>query len=265
MNVQRSNRTGPQPERIERYEQLVVEIYPTRQAMGQAAARTVAHSMQETIARHGRVAMIFAAAPSQNEFLAALATEPDLDWTRVIAFHLDEYLGLPPDAPQNFGNFLRARLFDQVRPGVVHYLNGSAPNPDAEARRYSELLTANPLDIACLGIGENGHLAFNDPAVADFADPQTVKLVEIDEVSRLQQVHDGCFACLTDVPTRALTVTIPPLIAAKAVFCVVPAPSKAIAVRNALCGPIATSCPASILRRHERAVLYLDRDSARLI
>jgi glucosamine-6-phosphate deaminase len=265
MNATGSFNSGPQPGRVAQYDRLAVEIYPTRLAAGQAAARAVAQSMRMHLTSHNRVAMVFAAAPSQNEFLAALAEEPDLDWKRVIAFHLDEYLGLPSDAAQNFGSFLRSRLFDLVKPGVVHYLDGNVPDSDAEARRYSKLLAANPLDIACLGIGENGHLAFNDPAVADFVDPERVKIVEIDEVSRLQQVHDGCFARLEDVPTRALTVTIPPLVGATVVSCVVPGPSKGIAVRDALCGPIATSCPASILRRHEHATLYLDPDSAQLM
>ena len=265
MNAPDSFNSDCQPVRAGRCDRLAVEIYPTRQAMGQAAARAVAHYMRENLASHEYVAMIFAAAPSQNEFLAALAEEPDLDWARVIAFHMDEYIGLPPNAPENFGQFLRTRLFDRVKPGVVYYLNGNAPKPEEEARRYSELLAANPLDIACLGIGENGHLAFNDPPVADFADPERVKIVEIDEVSRLQQVHDGCFARLEDVPNRALTVTIPPLIGARIVSCVVPSPSKANAVRNTLHGPIATTCPASILRQHEQAILYLDQDSAGLI
>jgi glucosamine-6-phosphate deaminase len=260
-----STGTGTHPDRVDRFDRLAVEIYLTRLAMGQAAARAVANRIRKCFEIQDRVAIVFAAAPSQIEFLAALAQEKDLDWMRVIAYHLDEYVGLPANAPQNFGNFLRERLFDIVKPGLVHYLNGNAADPEAEARRYSALLAANPVDIACLGIGENGHLAFNDPPVADFADPESVKIVEVDDVSRLQQIHDGCFARLEDVPNRALTVTIPPLIAAPAVYCVVPAPSKAVAVRNTLLGPIATTCPASILRRHEQAVLYLDQDSSRLV
>jgi glucosamine-6-phosphate deaminase len=257
--------TDAAPERVAHFDNLRVEIYPNRQLLGEAAARAVAARVRDLLARQDRVAMIFAAAASQSEFLAALAVAPDLDWRRVVAFHLDEYLGLAPDAPQNFGNFLRARIFDRVRPGTVHYLNGNAPDPHAEAARYAALLAAHPLDVACVGIGENGHLAFNDPPVADFADPRAVKLVEIDEISRNQQVHDGAFARLEDVPRLALTVTIPPIVGARHLSCVVPAPAKAPAVRDTLLGPIATSCPASILRRHEHAVLYLDRDSARLL
>jgi glucosamine-6-phosphate deaminase len=253
------------PERVERFDSLVVEVHPDRRALGQAAGRAVARRMRQELAGRDRIALMFAAAPSQNEFLATLVAESDLDWSRVIAFHMDEYIGLPSTAPQSFGNFLRSRLFDRLKPGVVHFLDGNAPDPEAEARRYAELMRTQPLDIACVGIGENGHLAFNDPPIADFADPLAVKIVEMDDISRLQQVHDGAFARVEDVPRRALTVTIPPLVGARLVSAVVPGPTKTAAVRDTLLGPIATTCPASILRRHPNAVLYLDRESAGLI
>lgn len=256
---------APEPDWEARFGRVLVRAYRTRSAMGQAAAKTVADQMRRLLADKEHVAMVFAAAPSQEEFLAALVEEPDLAWDRVVAFHLDEYVGLSPDAPQGFGNFLRARLFDRVRPGAVNYLDGNAPDLAFEAARYSHLLATHPLDIACVGIGENGHIAFNDPPVADFADPVAVKVVELDPVCRAQQVHDGCFARLEEVPTRALTLTVPGIVAATWVSCVVPASSKAQAVRDTLRGPVAPSCPASILRRHERATLYLDRDSASLV
>jgi glucosamine-6-phosphate deaminase len=221
--------------------------------------------MRQELAARDRIAVMFASAPSQNEFLATLVAETDIDWSRVVAFHMDEYIGLAPDAPQSFANFLRLRLFDRVNPGVVHYLDGAATDPLAEARRYAQLLAAHPLDIACVGIGENGHLAFNDPWVADFDDPVGVKIVEIDEISRHQQVHDGTFARFEDVPPVALTVTMPPIVGARLVSAVVPGPTKARAIRDTLRGPIATSCPASILRRHPNARLAIDRDSAALI
>lgn len=265
MTSRASSNSGPRPERVEQSDRLVIEVYRSRHEMGQAAAVTVARHMRQALARNDRVRMIFAAAPSQNEFLAALAAEPDLDWQRVIAFHMDEYLGLPREATQAFGTFLRIRLFDRVQPSTIHYLDGTSPNPEAEAQRYGALLAANPLDIACVGIGENGHLAFNDPPVADFNDPRPVKIVEVDEVSRLQQVHDGCFKDIADVPRRALTVTIPPLVGARVISCVVPGPTKAHAVHDTLHGPITTRCPASILRRHPQAILYLDPGSAHLI
>jgi glucosamine-6-phosphate deaminase len=219
--------------------------------------------MREALAGGGRVRMAFAAAPSQEEFLAALVTEPELDWARVTAFQLDEYVGLPAEAPERFGHFLRTRLFDQVRPGEVHLI-GAAANAAAateECRRYADLLAAAPLDIVCLGIGENGHLAFNDPPVADFLDPARVKLVELDDACRRQQVNDGCFPTLAQVPTHAITLTIPTLLSGAMLSAVVPGPAKRVAVRRTLSGPIETACPASILRTHPACTLYLDPNS----
>ncbi|HLZ09923.1 MAG TPA: glucosamine-6-phosphate deaminase [Chloroflexota bacterium] len=253
------------PDRVERFENLLVEIHPDRRALGRAAGRAAARRMRQELAGHDRIAVMFAAAPSQNEFLATLGAESDLDWSRVIAFHMDEYIGLPAGALQSFGHYLRSRLFDRVKPGVIHFLDGNATDPEAEARRYADLLKAQPLDLAFVGIGENGHLAFNDPPIADFADPLAVKIVEMDDISRLQQVHDGAFARVDEMPRRALTVTIPPLVGARMVSATVPGPTKITAIRDTLRGPIASTCPASILRRHRNAVLYLDRDSAALI
>jgi glucosamine-6-phosphate deaminase len=206
--------------------------------------------------------MGFASPPSQNEFLYELREIPGIDWKRVTAFHLDEYVGLPNTAPQNFGQFLRVRLFEKVRPGTVHYLDGTAEDLGAECVRYGSLLENHPFDIACIGIGENGHIAFNDPPVADFNDPQLVKVVDLDLMSRQQQVHDGCFKDLESVPKKALTLTIPAIFSARFVYCMVPAPSKAEAVKKTLEGPIGIACPATILRRHENATLFLDKDSA---
>src|SRR4051812_13473984 len=166
--------------------------------MGAAAAVEVDTAMREALARQPAVRMVFASAPSQNELLDALSTMPDLDWSRVTVFQLDEYLGLPPDAPASFGRYLRERLFDRVRPGSVQLIDGAAA-PASEARRYADLLAAAPLDVICLGIGENGHLAFNDPP-ADFDDPNLVKSVPLDDASRQQQVNDGCFPALDAVP-----------------------------------------------------------------
>lgn len=255
----------PSVERTIKADELTVEIYPDRAAMGAAAARDVAARMKEIIARKGKVTMVFAAAPSQNEFLANLTQDDGIDWDKVVAFHLDEYVGLPPDAPQGFGNFLRRNLFDKVRPGVVYFMNGNAPDIELECRRYGDALAANPLDIACIGIGENGHLAFNDPPVADFDDPKAVKVVELDETCRMQQVNDGCFTKIERVPKRALTMTIPAILSAKQVYCMVPGPTKAQAVKCTIQDPISTECPASVLRRYPSATLYLDRASAKLI
>lgn len=244
-------------------DRLKVKIFPDRRALGKAAGQAVAERMREILRAKPRLFAVFASAPSQNEFLEELAQSPNIDWKRVVAFHLDEYVGLPTTSHQSFAQFLREKLFEKVRPGAVHYLDGMAEDLEAECLRYETLLETHPFDIACIGIGENGHIAFNDPPVADFNDKRLVKVVDLDLASREQQVHDGCFNELGQVPKRALTLTIPAIMAARFVYCMVPAPSKAEAVKRTLEGPIATSCPASILRRHENVVLFLDADSAR--
>jgi glucosamine-6-phosphate deaminase len=246
-------------------EKLKVMVFPDRKSMGKAAGQTVAAKMIDLLKKKKELFMVFASAPSQNEFLEELSQSPGIDWKRVVAFHLDEYVGLPGEAPQNFGYFLRIRLFDKVHPGKVYYINGMAKDLEAECKRYSSLLKDHPFDIACVGIGENGHLAFNDPPVADFHDPLSVKVVELDPISREQQVHDKTFPDIEGVPRKAITLTIPTVFSAGFIYCMVPAPTKAEAVRKTLEDPISTSCPATILRRHENAVLFLDQDSARLI
>lgn len=245
----------------ETVDSLDVHVYADRAAMGVAAARDVAATMRDLLATRERVRMIFAAAPSQDEFLAALSNASALDWSRVTAFHMDEYLELLPEAPQRFGNFLRMHLFDRVHPGIVHFID-SANETAAECARYGALLREAPMDVVCLGIGENGHIAFNDPPVADFDDPEVIKPVELDLPCKRQQVNDGCFATIGDVPSHALTLTIPMLLSGAYLSCVVPGLAKQQAVHDTLRGPITTACPASILRRHPACVLSLDRDSA---
>lgn len=242
-----------------------VQIYQSRQSMGEAAAKTVARKMMETIRRRGRTSMVFASAPSQEEFLAYLSRMEGIEWSKVIAFHLDEYIGLPAGAPQSFGRFLAERLFCKVKVGQVYYLDGNTEDPGKEASRYAGLLRENSLNIACVGIGENGHIAFNDPHVADFYDPLLVKVVELDGICRQQQVNDGCFASIDEVPARALTLTMSTIYNAECIFAVVPAPSKAEAVRKTVRGPISTSCPASVLRKHQEATIFLDQDSSSLL
>lgn len=243
---------------------LPVRIYDTRRNMGEAAAADVAACIRELLAVKQEIYMIFAAAPSQNEFLAALAVAPGIEWGRIHALHMDEYVGLPADAPQGFGNFLRAAIFDKVPFASVDYI-GTGSDSDETCRRYAALLQGIQVDIVCMGIGENGHIAFNDPPVADFNDPLTVKKVALDETCRLQQVHDGCFARIEEVPRYAVTLTVPTMFRARYIFCIVPAPTKANAVRATVCGPISEQCPASILRTHEHAILYTDSDSAALL
>lgn len=243
---------------------LPVRIYDTRRNMGEAAAADVAACIRELLAVKQEIYMIFAAAPSQNEFLAALAATPGIEWNRIHALHMDEYVGLPADAPQGFGNFLRAAIFGQVPFASVDYI-GTESDPDETCRRYAALLQGIQVDIVCMGIGENGHIAFNDPPVADFNDPLTIKKVALDETCRLQQVHDGCFARIEEVPRYAVTLTVPTMFRARYIFCIVPAPTKANAVRATVRGPISEQCPASILRTHEHAILYTDSDSAALL
>jgi glucosamine-6-phosphate deaminase len=229
--------------------------------MGRAAAADIGVALRDRLARQNTVRMIFAAAPSQTELLDALARERDIDWRRVTAFHMDEYLGLPADAPERFGAWLTRHFFSHVAFGAVHLI-GQEPDPDREATRYAALLAEASIDIICLGIGVNGHLAFNDPPVADLHDTKQVKIVELDAVCRQQQVDDGCFPTLADVPTYAITLTIPRLLDADQLFCVVPGASKRAAVERSLYGPIGAACPASALRTHPRCALYLDQESA---
>lgn len=236
-------------------------IYSTRTEMGTAAAERVSHRIGELLKEQATVNMIFAAAPSQNEFLAALLEER-VDWSRVRGFHMDEYIGLRPFAEQAFGNFLRHRLFDKAPFLSVDYIDGNAVDAAAECLRYSKLLQRYPPDIVCMGIGENGHIAFNDPPVADFADPLMVKVVELDGSCRRQQVNDGCFASLQEVPTHAITLTVPALMAGRYVYCMVPGKLKAEAVYNTLKQEIAAAYPSTILRRQAKAELFLDEDSA---
>jgi glucosamine-6-phosphate deaminase len=233
-----------------------VETLPSRAAMGRAAATAVADELRRRLAVQQDVRVVFAAAPSQREFLDALVEAPGLDWPRVAAFHMDEYLGLPPGAPQRFGAWLRTAIFDRV-PLRPHFL--------ADPGDYAELLAAAPIDLVCLGIGDNGHIAFNDPPVADFHDPADVKVVELDPECRQQQVDDGCFDTLDEVPHRAITLTVPRLLAADRLFCVVPGPRKAEAVRRTLLGPIGEACPATALRHHSDCSLFLDADAAALV
>jgi glucosamine-6-phosphate deaminase len=241
-------------------DQLKVRVYPNRQAMGHAAGVDIAAQIRQLQGRQLKVRMIFAAAPSQNETLTTLSAAPDIDWSRIIAFHMDEYLGLGEDAPQRFGTFLRRHLFDRVHPGQVHLINSSNA-PAEECRRYSDLLNQAPIDIVCLGIGENGHIAFNDPPVANFSDPQTIKVVELDDDCRQQQVNDGCFPNFAAVPTHALSLTIPTLMAGHHLFCSVPGSTKRKAVEATLNAPVSTACPSTILRTHADCTLYVDTDS----
>lgn len=241
---------------------MLVKAYETRKEMGQAAAAEATQALREVIDARGVCNVIFAAAPSQNEFLDALC-ESDVDWSKVNAFHMDEYIGLSEDAPQGFGNFLKRAIFQRVPFRHVYTIQGGAEDIDGEIARYSALLQDNPPDLVFMGIGENGHIAFNDPHVAHFDDVCSMRAVELDETCRRQQVNDGCFAALEQVPTHALTLTVPTLVSAARLFCMVPAATKADAVGKTVLGEIRETVPASILRMHSCATLYIDRDSGR--
>lgn len=246
-------------------EKLSVFIFGDRPSMGAHAAQEVSMKIKDLLKKKNEINMIFAAAPSQNEFLAALIADKSIEWNRINAFHMDEYIGLDKNAPQGFGNFLKEHIFDKVSFKSVQYINGQASDYNEECKRYSSLLKESPTDIVCLGIGENGHIAFNDPHVADFKDPVLVKVVELDGKCRQQQVNDGCFSNLANVPEKAFTLTIPALTAASWMYCIVPAKTKAEAVYNTINGSISEKCPASILRMKEGARLYIDKDSASLL
>jgi glucosamine-6-phosphate deaminase len=249
-----------QPLQTKTVDRLHVRIYENRAELGKAAGSHVADKMKELLHSSGRIRMVFAAAPSQNEFLQTLKSTEGIDWSRVTVFHMDEYIGLAREAPQRFGTFLCERLFDEVKPGKVHLIDSSG-DIDEECRRYAGLLGEAPIDIVCLGIGENGHIAFNDPPVADFNEKSLVKSVELDQPCRQQQVNDGCFASLQDVPTQALTLTIPALFSGAHLYCIVPGKTKTAAVHRTLNGSVSTECPSTILRQHPDCTLYLDTDS----
>ena len=246
-------------------DKLEVQIYENRTLMGEAAARDIKAKIAELLSEKSEINMIFAAAPSQNDVLKSLVEDKEIEWNRVNAYHMDEYIGLDKDAPQGFGNFLKEHIFGLVSFKSVNYIDITATDPEAEAERYGKLLKENPTDIVIMGIGENGHIAFNDPPVADFKDEKWVKPVKLDEICRQQQVNDGCFASLDKVPMHAMTLTVPTLVKAPYLFCIVPAPTKAKAVYETLNGSIDEHCPASILRTHNNAVLYLDNESSKLL
>lgn len=240
-------------------------IFSTREEMGEFAAYDIAGMIKAMLASKPTINVMFAAAPSQSDMLGDLAADTSIDWSRVNAFHMDEYIGLAADAPQGFGNFLSNAIFDKKPFASVNLINPVASDAQQEALRYEELLKANPLDICLLGVGENGHIAFNDPPVADFNDSRLVKVIELEQKCRMQQVNDGCFSSIDEVPTHALTVTVPALLSASAMFCVVPNERKAQGVADMLQGPIGTACPASALRTHEAVKLYLDDEAASML
>lgn len=241
---------------------IEVEIYSTALSVGEAAALYVSNKMNQYLEEEENVNIVFATGASQFTFLDALKTESPVDWSRVTVFLLDEYVGLSENHPASFRKYLRQRILDEVNPGRIYFLNGDANDITAEIQRYVDLLKLHPIDIACLGIGENGHLALIDPHIADFDDPEIVKIVQLDNVSRMQQVKEGWFNSIEDVPREAVSLTIPAIMQARTISCVVPEERKAEPVYRTLYGEISPDCPASILRKHHDVKLFLDRFSA---
>ena len=248
---------------IRTYGDLEVRVSEDARALAIDAADTAVATIQTAIAARGRASVMLATGNSQLALLEEL-TKRDLDWSRVVVTHMDEYVGIDDTHSASFAKYIRERVLDVVRPGAAYLMNGMA-DIDDEIARYAQVLTDNPLDLTCLGIGENGHLAFNDPPFAEFNDPVDLKEVELDEASRRQQVGEGHFPDIAAVPRTAITVTIPALLRARRVLAIVPEARKAPAVHAALTGPITTDCPASVLRRTPHATVYLDRDSASLL
>ncbi len=247
-------------------DKLNVKVMPNRDEMGKVAAADIYEKINELLRKKHEINMIFAAAPSQNDVLAHLIQYDDIEWNRINAYHMDEYIGLlPEDADKSFSRYLTDHIFCKVPFKSVNLINSTATDAEAECARYSRLLQENPTDIVIMGIGENGHIAFNDPWVAKFDDEQIVKVVPLDEVCRQQQVNDGCFPVIDRVPKQAMTLTCPTLTSPAYQFCVVPAKTKAVAVERTLEGDVSEECPATILRRLDGATLYLDADSSELI
>ncbi len=232
---------------------LSVKIYETRAAMGSAAADEASRVINELLLKKDCLNIVFAAAPSQNELLAELSKK-DIDWSRINAFHMDEYIGLLKGAKQSFGMFLKEHIFDKVPFKNVYYIADYMED-------YEKLISENHIDLVLMGIGENGHIAFNDPWEADFNDSKLIKRVKLDEVCRQQQVNDGCFPNIDAVPKEAYTVTIPAMVSADYLVCVVPASTKREAVKRTVNDDISEECPATIMRRHKNALMYCDKDS----
>ena len=261
MNVE----PAAQPRNTFKADSLPVRVYASQAELARDVAQIAHDYLRSVIESKGTAAAILATGNSQIEFLHALIALGGIDWSRITLFHMDEYLGIDANHPASFRRYMRERVESRVHPKVFNYLTGDAPLPLDECERYTTLLKAQSIDLCCLGIGENGHLAFNDPPVANFQDRHLVKLVQLDLACREQQVNEGHFPGIAAVPQYAFTLTIPALCSARRMLCVAPEKRKANAVRDALCGPVETACPASWLRTQGHATLFLDTDSASLL
>jgi glucosamine-6-phosphate deaminase len=238
-------------------------ISPNRKEMGIAAGSCGERLLCELLKKKETVRVILASAPSQDEVVDYLANSKKIDWSRVEAFHMDEYIGISPDNPVSFSNYLCRRLIDKVHPKDFHRILTQTGNPASICEQYGQLIRKAPIDIVFLGIGENGHIAFNDPSMADLKDPEIMKEVKLDEVCRMQQVHDGCFPTLEAVPKTALTLTVPTLMSGAHLVCTVPTAKKNAACLRLIMGPISAACPSSAMRIHPDCNLFLDNESGK--
>lgn len=246
---------------IYRKDLLEIRVYGNRDEMGAAAAEDAAAQIRALLEKKDEINVVFAAAPSQNDFLAHLAGK-DIDWKRVNAYHMDEYIGLGESDGRRFGNYLAGHIFNLVPFRSVHYIYREHMDAEETCEAYRRELEGIKIDMIFMGVGENGHIAFNDPHVADFNDPQRVKIVDLDSRCRTQQVNDGCFRTIDEVPEYAITLTVPEMMSADSLLVMVPTALKADAISAIWNGPVTEACPASVLRRHSHAVLYTDTDGA---
>ena len=244
---------------------LAVQAFATRTDLGRAAALHTAEVIRHSVAQQGSARIIIATGNSQLPFVEELREIEHVPWGAVTVFHMDEYVGIPAQHPASFRRWIDERIAVPFQPAAVHYIDGDNPDPEAEARRYEELLRAAPLDLVCMGIGENGHIAFNEPYRADFQDARWARIITLDEKSRKQQVGEGHFPDVESVPERAISLTVPALLAPSYIQVVAPERRKAEAVRATLSDEISNACPATILRTQEQSVLFLDEESASLL
>ena len=236
---------------------LKVSVHANTSSMALAAAQKAGAVIRDAVAENGTANLMFATGNSQIEFITELVCLPDIPWSSVNLFHLDEYVGVGPDHPAGFQRWIRERIANCVNPNSAHFIDGLA-DPDEESRRYARLIKQHPLDLCCVGIGENGHLAFNEPGQSSFADERWVRVVALTEQSRQQQVNDGCFEVLSEVPREAVTMTIPALLSARHIVAVVPGSRKAAALSRVLDGTVSEDCPATALRGHASAQVFAD-------
>lgn len=243
---------------------MEVKIWGTKQELGEAAAEQAARILKSAIEAKGEAVFVAATGKSQFEFLEFLTNIRSINWSRTTMFHLDEYLGIPEAHPASFRKYLKERLIDRVHPGTVYLINGSAKEPELECKRLNRIISEKEIDVAFVGIGENGHLAFNDPP-ADFDTIKPYLIVNLNEACRRQQVGEGWFKNLAEVPQKAISMSIQQIMKSESIICVVPDGRKAQAVKDCLEGEISPNCPASILRKHKNTFLFLEKNSAKLL